>query len=75
MMTCEQLTRVVSDYIDGHMALMPRTHFKLHLLMCRNCRTYLNQFRKSTTEARTLPPDDMPQELTDAMLKQFRDWR
>ena len=46
MLTCEQMTALVTDYVEGRLRLTERAKFKLHILMCKHCREYLAQMRK-----------------------------
>jgi len=57
VLTCRELTEYATDAMEG--ALPPRTWVavRLHLLVCRMCRTYLAQLRRTTglLRGRTLP--------------------
>lgn len=48
MLTCQQLTERVTDFSEGHMAMGERWMLRLHLAMCRNCRTYVKQVGTTT---------------------------
>jgi predicted anti-sigma-YlaC factor YlaD len=43
-MNCRDVTEFLSDYLDGELPLRQRVSFKLHLLLCRDCRRYLRSF-------------------------------
>ncbi len=45
MMTCHQITRSVSDFLERRLKLRDRMAFLLHIAMCRGCRAYVEQFR------------------------------
>lgn len=53
-MNCEQVTGLLSDYLDGSLPFRKRTAIGLHLFFCRNCRRYLNSFRKTRQLVRSL---------------------
>lgn len=75
MLTCQELTEVVTDYLEGRMGLVNRLRFRLHVGMCRPCKDFLRA-RKLTIEAvGSLPPDPMPPEVRDELLERFKGWR
>ena len=43
-MNCREVADFLSDYLDGSLPLRQRLVFKLHLLLCRDCRRYLESF-------------------------------
>jgi predicted anti-sigma-YlaC factor YlaD len=43
-MNCKDVAEFLSDYLDGELPLRQRLTFKLHLLLCRDCRRYLQSF-------------------------------
>jgi len=50
MLTCRQLTELVTEYLEGRMSLWRRLQVQMHLGMCRHCRAYLRQM-KTTVRA------------------------
>lgn len=75
MLTCQDLTDLVTDYLEGQLSLKDRVRFQLHLGMCRRCRAFLHA-RKVTIEITgALPAEPVPAEVRDALLHRFRDWR
>ncbi len=49
MLMCRDLARVASDYIDGQLGRADNVSIKMHLLMCRHCRTFIGNLRTSVT--------------------------
>jgi predicted anti-sigma-YlaC factor YlaD len=43
MLTCRELTETATDYLDGTLSLRRRAAVKFHLLMCKHCRSYVDQ--------------------------------
>lgn len=75
MMTCQELTELVNDYLEGHLSLLARAQFRMHVGMCRHCRAYL-QARRLTIEATgKLEAEPIPTDVRDEMLELFRDWK
>lgn len=63
MLTCRQLTEVVTDYLEGRMSLWQRLRFQMHLGMCRHCRAYLEQMRATVRSLGHLPAEPIPSDV------------
>ncbi len=44
-MNCNEATRAVTDFLERRLRLRDRIAFVMHIVMCRGCRTYLEQIR------------------------------
>jgi hypothetical protein len=75
IMNCKDVTEFLSDYLDGELPLRQRVTFKLHLLLCRDCRRYLRSFATTIKLTQSLgrgpsagedPP--VPEALVQAIL-------
>lgn len=75
MLTCRDVTALVTDYTEGRLSLWDRLRFQLHLGMCRSCRAYVRQVRATTRALGKLPPPEVPPELEDELLRRFEGWR
>lgn len=71
MLTCQQLTELVTEYLEGRMSLWRRMEFQMHLGMCRHCRTYLRQMKTTVSTLGALPPEPIPEELKAELLARF----
>ena len=79
MLTCQELTELITDYLEGRMPLRDRARMRFHLLYCRGCRAYLRQMRLtirslgalSTAQSLASPPPELPPEL----IARFRNWK
>lgn len=76
MLTCKEITELVTDYLEGRMSLADRMRFQMHVGMCKHCRAYLRQM-KATVAALGQMPDDaaMPEDVSDELRKRFAEWR
>lgn len=74
-LSCQELTELVTDYVEG--ALPPAEHvrFEEHLAECGNCEIYLEQIRSTIRLTGTLAPDELSPEAEEALLHAFRDWK
>jgi len=75
MMTCAQLTELVTDYVEERLPLRQRLVFQLHLGMCRHCRTYLRQVRQTVRLTGHLPAEPMPAAIRAELLTRFAGWQ
>jgi predicted anti-sigma-YlaC factor YlaD len=73
--TCEELTRIVTDYLEGKMSLVDRARFQLHLGICGACREYVAQMKQTIRLSGKLEPEPIPVEVRDELLRRFRDWK
>lgn len=72
MLTCQELTELVTDYLEGRLSLMQRVQFHLHVGMCRHCRAYLRQMRMTVRTLGHLPDEPIPPGMRDELLERFR---
>jgi predicted anti-sigma-YlaC factor YlaD len=46
MLTCKELARqYASDYLDHELTPRQRFSVRVHLMLCRNCRRFINQLK------------------------------
>ena len=74
MLTCEELTKVVTDYLEGRMGFGARLCFQLHVGMCGHCRRYLGQMKQTVKALGELPDEPMPTDVKNELLTRFRTW-
>ncbi|MCH8497802.1 MAG: zf-HC2 domain-containing protein [Marinobacter sp.] len=48
MLMCKDLAVIASDYIDGELGTGGKLSVRMHLMMCRHCRTFIGQLKQST---------------------------
>lgn len=75
MLTCKQLTELVTDYLEGRQSFLDRLRFEMHLGMCRHCRAYLRQMKETIETLGSLPEESIPPEVSNQLLARFRDWK
>ena len=74
-LTCAELVELVSDYIDGALALDDRLRFEEHLAICSGCANYLDQMRTTIALSGRLRVDDLSPEVRADLVDAFRGWR
>jgi anti-sigma factor RsiW len=77
MITCRDLSELVTDYVEGRMSWWTRARFEWHLGQCSMCRRYLAQVRATTQVAAVAGanPPPMPADVEAEMLQRFRAWK
>ena len=63
MVTCQEMIRVLADYLDGTMPPEDRMALDGHLAACPLCQTFLKTYAATIQLARTLACDEIPEEL------------
>ncbi|MEO8682473.1 MAG: zf-HC2 domain-containing protein [Vicinamibacterales bacterium] len=75
MLTCRELTELVTNYLEGRLSLAERVKFEMHLAMCRHCRAYVQQMRETIQTLGKLPEERVSQEACTHLLDRFRNWK
>jgi anti-sigma factor RsiW len=75
MLTCKEITELVTDHAEGNLSFMDRIRFHMHIGMCRHCRRYVRQVKATAAALGRLPPPELPPELEDELLRRFEGWR
>ena len=75
MLTCKEIAELVTAYAEGRLGLLDRLRFRLHIGLCRNCRTYVRQLRATAKALGKLPPPELPPELEAELLRRFEGWK
>jgi len=74
MLTCRQMTELVTDYLEGRLSWKDRFRFQLHLGTCRHCREYVREMKVAVRTLGRLPPVEIPPATMDALMERFRSW-
>lgn len=48
MLMCKDLAEIASDYIDDELTSRRKLSVKVHLMMCKDCRTFIGNLRTTT---------------------------
>jgi anti-sigma factor RsiW len=75
MLTCRQITELVTDLAEGNLSLADRIRFQLHIGMCRSCRRYVRQVKATAAALGKLPPPELPPDLELELLRRFETWK
>ncbi|MEJ2185809.1 MAG: zf-HC2 domain-containing protein [Gemmatimonadota bacterium] len=72
-MTCAELVRYLSDYIDHDLDEALRADARQHLATCDNCHAVLRTTKRTIELLRTVGSRPMPPERRRAVLARIRD--
>ena len=75
MLTCQEITELVTDYLEGVMSAEERLRFDMHVGLCRHCRAYLNQMRDTTALLGQLSDEPVPDSVMSELRERFREWK
>ena len=75
MLTCQELTELITDYLEDRVSFMDRLRLRLHVGMCRHCRAYLEQMRQTIRTLGMLPVEEIPPDVRNELLARFRNWK
>ena len=73
MMSCDQVTRSVTDFLEHELRLRDRMEFLMHIVMCRGCRAYFEQIRMTIRGLRSLNQPAQAGTSVEALLECFRE--
>jgi hypothetical protein len=71
--TCQELTELVNDYIEGALPSHEMALFEQHLNFCDGCDWYVDQMRVTIATVGRIEPADVPVDVRDKLLTAFRD--
>ena len=74
-MTCQELTEVLTDYLEGVMPPEDVARFEAHLEECEGCVAYVEQMRRTIGTVRALWPEQVEATAPDDLLAAFRAWK
>ena len=75
MMTCEELTELVTDYMERRLSLWETIRFQFHLGLCGPCREYLGQIETTRATLGHVERIPMAEPVRAEMLNRFRSWK
>ncbi len=76
MLTCREIEGFILAYLDGELTRKQLTTFKIHLLICRECREYVEAYQRAVDINKEVLRasdktylKDIPDDLIEAILK------
>jgi predicted anti-sigma-YlaC factor YlaD len=73
--SCREIVRIVSDYLEGALPAAESEAVELHLNLCDGCTDYLQQLRLAIALTGELAADALPPQLEEELCNAFRGFR
>jgi anti-sigma factor RsiW len=72
--TCRELTEFLREFVAGELPAEIQQEFDTHVSKCPDCVVFIDQYRATIAASRTALtlPDDVPEELIDAIVKAIK---
>jgi hypothetical protein len=74
MLTCREMTQLITDYLEGDLSWKNVIRFQLHIGMCMHCRRYLRDMKVTVRTLGMLPRGAVPDATMDLLMERFRSW-
>jgi anti-sigma factor RsiW len=62
-LTCEQVAKLIRDYLEGELSPEIAMRFEEHLQRCDDCVAFLKTYKQTVQEVRSLTYEDVPQDM------------
>jgi anti-sigma factor RsiW len=73
--TCQELTELLTDYLEGAMPPAEAALLEAHLEECEGCTNYLSQMRQTLRTLQRLRADSVEADAPPQLLQAFRAWK
>lgn len=74
MLSCREITELVTAYLERAMPREQQLSFVKHLRACKVCWHYVRQVRATARALARVPTAEPTAEVKEALLAHFRDW-
>lgn len=71
MLTCREVTELVTDYVEGRLGADDAERFRAHVAGCPHCTKYLEQLQAVARAAAHIPVPQPPPEIVGALARAF----
>jgi anti-sigma factor RsiW len=72
--TCQQVVKMVTAYLERGLSAGETSLFEQHLNFCEGCVWYVEQMRGTIEAAGRIAEDEVPAEARNRLLAAFRGW-
>lgn len=62
---CEDIRDFLMDYLDNQLPVGDTVMFRLHVLLCSECRRYMHRYKDGVSLAKSIMDDPPPPELVN----------
>jgi len=79
MLMCRDLAGIASDYIDSELTGRQYVSVKMHLMMCKDCRTFIGNLRASTNLMKAhssgKPDEELMRRIDERVTEALHAWK
>ena len=75
MMTCRDVTELVTAYLEKRLPFGDRVRFQMHIGMCKHCRAYVRSMKMTMRTLGKLPEQSPPADVREELLRRFANWK
>lgn len=74
MLTCREISGLVSDYLDDRLPALARVRFRAHVAMCPHCEEWVRQLEITRMTLGHAAEIAVPEEIAPELLAAFEGW-
>ena len=75
-LSCDEVVRLVSDYLEGVLTRAEAARFEAHIVMCDGCAAYLDQMRETIKQTSMVTREEsITPTLREELVAKFRIWK
>lgn len=74
MLSCKEITENANSYLDRELPLFTRMKVKMHLVLCENCRRYMDQLQLTIQSLSKFRRDDtVSDDVVDKVVRSMKE--
>lgn len=73
MLSCKEVVKRSSEYVDGNLGFWGRVSFRFHLFMCVHCRRYIRHFNVAIGVSRECGNSTLTERQAEAIAQRVRE--
>jgi hypothetical protein len=73
--SCQEVTELVNDYLEGELPADRVELFEQHVNYCAGCEWYVGQLRITVQRVGRIGEEDAPPAVRERLLDAFRGWK
>jgi anti-sigma factor RsiW len=74
-LSCAELVRLVTDYVDGALSPEDRRRFEEHVVFCDGCSAHLEQMRTTIAVVGRVGEGELSTPAVNELIAAFRGWK
>lgn len=73
--SCQEMARLMTEYLEGSLPFGKRMRFRMHLFMCNACRNLFKQLKITVQTLQRFPIKSISPEFKENLLEHFKNWK